>query len=91
MQPTHWKSVCDLNGVIVGKHISKTASKSYFDIVKMASLLNFEEPSVDGALALFKAIENKFPHKTVGDNKWYLVVVCLHILVTNTYIMQHNN
>jgi hypothetical protein len=32
-------------------------------------------PSTEEAIALFEAVERKFPHKTVGDDKWYLVVV----------------
>ena len=27
------------------------------------------------AIELFEAVERKFPHKTLGDDKWYLVVV----------------
>ncbi|PVH74623.1 hypothetical protein DL98DRAFT_519158 [Cadophora sp. DSE1049] len=33
------------------------------------------EPTKEEAVSLFEAIENKFPHKTVGGNTWYLVVL----------------
>ncbi|PBP17140.1 hypothetical protein BUE80_DR012070, partial [Diplocarpon rosae] len=33
------------------------------------------EPTKDDALALFKDIEAKFPHKTIGADMWYLVVL----------------
>lgn len=35
------------------------------------------DPTADEALALFKAIEEKFPAKTLGDDKWYLLAVSL--------------
>lgn len=36
-----------------------------------------KEPSVEDAIALFKAVEEKFP-KALGEDKWYLVVVGNH-------------
>jgi hypothetical protein len=33
------------------------------------------EPTAAEAVELFAAIEKKFPHETVGGDKWYLVVV----------------
>lgn len=36
----------------------------------------YKDPTPEEAIALFKEIEAKFPHKTLGDDKWYLVVVC---------------
>ncbi|KAH7377457.1 hypothetical protein BKA64DRAFT_688167 [Cadophora sp. MPI-SDFR-AT-0126] len=33
------------------------------------------EPRQEGAVALFEAIEKKFPHKTAGEDAWYLVVL----------------
>jgi len=29
------------------------------------------------AIALFEALENKFPHKSLGDDRWYLVAVSI--------------
>lgn len=33
------------------------------------------DPTEDEALALFKAIEEKFPSKSLGDDKWYVLTV----------------
>jgi hypothetical protein len=33
------------------------------------------DPTDDEALALFRAIEEKFPSKTLGDDKWYILAV----------------
>lgn len=33
------------------------------------------EPTKEEAVSLFEAVEKKFPHKTVGEDTWYLVVV----------------
>jgi len=33
------------------------------------------EPTKGEAVSLFEAVEKKFPHKTVGEDTWYLVVV----------------
>jgi hypothetical protein len=41
----------------------------------MSKAAPLPEPSKDEALALFKAIEAKFPSNTLGDDKWYLVTV----------------
>lgn len=35
------------------------------------------DPTEAEALALFDAIENKFPSKTLGDNRWYVLAVSL--------------
>jgi hypothetical protein len=35
-----------------------------------------EDPTEAEALALFKAIEEKFPSETVGHDKWYVLTVC---------------
>jgi hypothetical protein len=34
------------------------------------------DPTEDDALALFKAVEEKFPSKSLGDDKWYVLAVC---------------
>jgi hypothetical protein len=34
-----------------------------------------QDPTEDEALALFKAIEEKFPSESLGKDKWYLVLV----------------
>ncbi|EUC33745.1 hypothetical protein COCCADRAFT_95243 [Bipolaris zeicola 26-R-13] len=33
------------------------------------------DPTADKALALFKAIEEKFPAKTLGEDKWYILAL----------------
>jgi len=32
-------------------------------------------PTAEQATALFQALEERFPHKTLGDDKWYLVAI----------------
>lgn len=44
-------------------------------IPQRLDMANFEEPTVEDAQNLFKAIEEKFPHSTLGIDKWYLVAV----------------
>jgi len=39
------------------------------------------DPTDDEALALFKAIEEKFPSQSLGDDKWYVLLVW-HVLYT---------
>ncbi|KAF8853274.1 hypothetical protein BDZ45DRAFT_598791 [Acephala macrosclerotiorum] len=34
-----------------------------------------QDPTKDEAIALFESIEKKFPHKTVGNDTWYMVVL----------------
>ena len=34
-----------------------------------------QDPTEDEALALFKAVEELFPSKSLGDNKWYILTV----------------
>lgn len=38
-------------------------------------MATYREPAKEEAVALFTAIEKKFPHKTVGEDAWYLVLV----------------
>lgn len=33
------------------------------------------DPTEDEAIALFKAVEELFPSKSLGDNKWYILTV----------------
>jgi hypothetical protein len=33
------------------------------------------DPTEDEALALFKAVEERFPSKTLGGDKWYILTV----------------
>jgi hypothetical protein len=40
------------------------------------------DPTEDEALALFKSIEEKFPSKTLGNDKWYILAVRLPIVST---------
>jgi hypothetical protein len=37
------------------------------------------DPTEDEALALFKAIEEKFPSKSLGNDKWYVLLVRIAI------------
>lgn len=34
------------------------------------------DPTSEEALALFEAVEEKFPSNTLGDDKWYILTVC---------------
>jgi hypothetical protein len=38
-------------------------------------MATFQGPTSEDAIALFEVIQKKFPHKTLGDDKWYLVAV----------------
>ncbi|KAK0123752.1 hypothetical protein ONS95_008759 [Cadophora gregata] len=38
-------------------------------------MATIHEPTKEEAVALFEAIETKFPHKTVGEDAWYLVAL----------------
>jgi hypothetical protein len=40
------------------------------------------DPTDDEALSLFKAVEKKFPTETLGDDKWYVLLVRQHLLPT---------
>ena len=40
-----------------------------------------QEPTKEDAVALFEAIETKFPSGTLGDDKWYLVTVSYETLL----------
>jgi hypothetical protein len=44
------------------------------------------DPTDDEALALFRAIEEKFPSKTLGDDKWYILAVSKHVQLQTTII-----
>jgi len=51
-------------------------------------------PSAGEAITLFKAIESKFPHETLGDDKWYLVACSAlvgvepdHVATLYTYLI----
>jgi hypothetical protein len=37
-------------------------------------------PTPADAVTLFEAVEQKFPHKALGSESWYLVVVSSHII-----------
>ncbi|TVY75992.1 hypothetical protein LSUE1_G004270 [Lachnellula suecica] len=38
-------------------------------------MATIQEPTTEEAVALFKAIEEKFPKQTLGEDKWYLPVL----------------
>ncbi len=46
-------------------------------------MIEFHEPTKEEAVALFESIEQKFPHETLGDDKWYLVTVSWQMLIPN--------
>lgn len=33
------------------------------------------DPTAEEAIVLFKAVEDAFPSKTLGEDKWYILVV----------------
>lgn len=33
------------------------------------------DPTEEEALALFKSVEERFPSKSLGDDKWYILAV----------------
>jgi hypothetical protein len=42
------------------------------------------DPTSDEALALFKAIEEKFPTQSLGGEKWYIFAVSLSLYTSST-------
>lgn len=38
-----------------------------------------QDPTEEEALELFKAVEDNFPSKTLGSNKWYILVVSMKL------------
>jgi hypothetical protein len=44
-------------------------------MILIESIKELAKPSKEKAVDLFKKVEEKFPHKTLGEDKWYLVVV----------------
>lgn len=49
---------------------------SHQDLMNLfESIKEINKPTKEKAVELFKAIETKFPHRTLGGDKWYLVVV----------------
>lgn len=42
----------------------------------MAASEFLQDPTEAEALALFKAVEEKFPSRTLGNDKWYVLAVC---------------
>jgi hypothetical protein len=45
------------------------------------------DPTEDEALALFKAVEQKFPSKSLGDDKWYVLTVRVSVCVRTEYTL----
>lgn len=43
--------------------------------IHITNMAAIHEPTKEEAIALFESIEKKFPHGTLGDDKWYLVTV----------------
>jgi hypothetical protein len=44
-----------------------------------------QERTPADAVTLFEAIEQKFPHKSLGADSWYLVVVSLPVPFLHSY------
>ena len=44
-------------------------------------MAEFHEPTAAEAITLFQTIEQKFPSKTLGEDKWYLVAVSAEIIL----------
>jgi len=42
------------------------------------------EPTAEQATKLFQDLERRFPSKTLGENRWYLVAVCCSLIVSPT-------
>ncbi|KAH8598285.1 hypothetical protein B0O99DRAFT_58431 [Bisporella sp. PMI_857] len=45
-----------------------------------------ESPTEQDAVALFEALEFKFPHRTLGNDKWYLVALSALVAVNHDHI-----
>jgi len=43
--------------------------------IHIPSMAELHQPTKEDAVALFQSIEQKFPHRTLGDDKWYLVTL----------------
>jgi hypothetical protein len=49
-------------------------------------MASYQSPTSEDAIALFQSIEEKFPHKDLGEDSWYLVTVdLLSISLVNIY------
>jgi hypothetical protein len=46
------------------------------------------DPTEDEALALFKAVEEKFPSKSLGDDKWYVLTVRVAIYTSTEFMLR---
>lgn len=44
------------------------------------------DPTNDEALALFRSVEELFPSKSLGDDKWYILTVSRRLLVSSVNI-----
>jgi hypothetical protein len=48
-------------------------------------MAEFQEPTKEESIALFEAIQKKFPSKALGGDKWYLVTVSWQTSIEFTY------
>jgi hypothetical protein len=60
--------VLDLTHFLLSSSSSETMATNEIPIPR--------DPTDDEALALFGAVEEKFPTKTLGVDKWYILLVC---------------
>lgn len=49
----------------------------------MGSVQDLSEPTAEHTFALFESIEQKFPNKSLGEDKWYLVAVLYLAILSN--------
>jgi chromosome segregation ATPase len=55
------------------KEDKPTSQQDLMNLIE--NVKSIRKPTKEAAVELFEAIETKFPHKTLGEDKWYLVVV----------------
>lgn len=53
-----------------------------------SKMTEYHEPTVAEATALFRSIEEKFPSKTLGEDKWYLVAVGMQFYIALNLVNQ---
>jgi len=48
---------------------------------KSLKMTESSEPTAEQATKLFQDLEKKFPSKTLGEDRWYLIAVCYPLTV----------
>jgi hypothetical protein len=74
--------ISDISSIYSYRYSSDSLSKTrhmqdirHNKFPQSSTMAIYQEPTSEDAIALFKEIEQIFPHKTLGDDKWYLVAV----------------